>query len=92
MGAGRCEPVRPSQKRETSDVLTKRAADIGVATILLAIGIAQFTGGLTLDRLENRNIHPWSFPGLVPIYPRRGDGGNGADGHRRAIARAPRGE
>jgi hypothetical protein len=48
-------------------VLTKRAADIGVATILLAIGIAQFMGGLTMDRLENRNIHPASFPGLVPI-------------------------
>jgi putative tricarboxylic transport membrane protein len=48
-------------------VLTKRAADIAVATILLAIGIAQFTGGLTMDRLENRHIHPASFPGLVPM-------------------------
>jgi hypothetical protein len=48
-------------------VLTKRAADIGVATILLAIGIAQLVGGLTMDRLETRNIHPASFPGLVPI-------------------------
>ena len=48
-------------------MLTKRAADIGVATILLAIGIAQLVGGLTMDRLETRNIHPASFPGLVPI-------------------------
>jgi len=48
-------------------VLTKRAADIGVAIILLAIGIALFTGGLTMDRLENRRIHPASFPGLVPM-------------------------
>lgn len=48
-------------------MLTKRAADIAVATILLAIGIAQFTGGLTMDRLENRHIHPASFPGLVPM-------------------------
>jgi putative tricarboxylic transport membrane protein len=48
-------------------VLTKRAADIGVATILLAIGIALFIGGLTMDRLENRHIHPASFPGLVPM-------------------------
>ena len=48
-------------------MLTKRAADIGVATILLAIGLAQLIGGLTMDRLEHRNIHPASFPGLVPI-------------------------
>ena len=48
-------------------MLTKRAADIAVATILLVIGIAQFTGGLTMDRLENRHIHPASFPGLVPM-------------------------
>jgi putative tricarboxylic transport membrane protein len=48
-------------------VLTKRTADIAVATILLAIGIAMCVGGYTMDRLENRNIHPASFPGLVPI-------------------------
>jgi putative tricarboxylic transport membrane protein len=48
-------------------VLTKRAADIAVAGILLAIGIAQLVGGYTMDRLENRNIHPASFPGLVPM-------------------------
>ncbi|MGI1661540.1 tripartite tricarboxylate transporter TctB family protein [Palleronia sp. KMU-117] len=48
-------------------MLTKRAADIGVALILLTIGIALFTGGLTMDRLENRHIHPASFPGLVPM-------------------------
>lgn len=54
-------------KGENKNVLTKRAADIGVATILLAIGIAQFVGGLTMDRLENRHIHPASFPGLVPM-------------------------
>jgi putative tricarboxylic transport membrane protein len=48
-------------------VLSKRAADIGVATILLCIGIAQLVGGYTMDRLENRHIHPASFPGLVPM-------------------------
>ena len=48
-------------------MLTKRAADIAVATILLAIGIAQLVGGYTMDRLENRHIHPASFPGLVPM-------------------------
>jgi len=48
-------------------VLTKRTADIAVATVLLAIGIAQLVGGYTMDRLEHRNIHPSSFPGLVPI-------------------------
>ena len=48
-------------------MLTKRTADIAVATILLAIGIAQLVGGYTMDRLENRHIHPASFPGLVPV-------------------------
>jgi MFS family permease len=48
-------------------VLTKRTADIAVATILLAIGIAMFAGGYTMDRLEHRRIHPASFPGLVPM-------------------------
>lgn len=49
-------------------MLSKRTADIGVAVILLAIGIAQFVGGLTMDRLEIRKIHPASIPGLVPIF------------------------
>jgi hypothetical protein len=48
-------------------VLSKRTADIAVATILLAIGVAMCVGGYTMDRLENRNIHPASFPGLVPM-------------------------
>ena len=48
-------------------MLTKRSADVAVATILLAIGIAQLVGGYTMDRLEHRNIHPASFPGLVPM-------------------------
>lgn len=48
-------------------MLTKRTADIAVATILLAIGIAMSAGGYTMDRLENRHIHPASFPGLVPM-------------------------
>jgi putative tricarboxylic transport membrane protein len=48
-------------------VLTKRTADIAVATILLAIGIAMCVGGYTMDRLEHRRIHPASFPGLVPM-------------------------
>lgn len=48
-------------------LLSKRTADIAVATLLLAIGIAMCVGGYTMDRLENRHIHPASFPGLLPI-------------------------
>ena len=48
-------------------MLTRRTADIAVATILLSIGIAMFVGGYTMDRLEHRRIHPASFPGLVPM-------------------------
>ena len=48
-------------------MLKLRSVDLTVTVILLAIGIAQFVGGLTMDRLEMRRIHPASIPGLLPM-------------------------
>lgn len=42
-------------------------ADRFTAVILFALGIAMLVGGWTMDRLEIRQIHPASIPGLVPI-------------------------
>ena len=48
-------------------MLKLRSVDLTVTVILLAIGIAQFVGGLTMDRLEMRRIHPARIPGLLPM-------------------------
>lgn len=37
------------------------------AVIFFALGLALLVGGWTMDRLEIRQIHPASIPGLVPI-------------------------
>lgn len=49
-------------------MIDKRTADSAVAAVLIAIGIAQMWGGITMDRLEIRRIHPASIPGLLPIF------------------------
>ncbi|MDF0603224.1 tripartite tricarboxylate transporter TctB family protein [Psychromarinibacter sp. C21-152] len=42
-------------------------ADRVTAVVLFVVGLAMAIGGWTMDRLEVRNIHPASIPGLVPI-------------------------
>ncbi len=41
-------------------------ADLFTGLVLIALGAAMTVGGLGMDRLEIRNIHPASIPGLVP--------------------------
>ncbi|MET3599653.1 tripartite tricarboxylate transporter TctB family protein [Martelella mangrovi] len=48
-------------------MLKIKTVDLAVSTILLAVGIAEFIGGFTMDRLEVRQIHPASIPGLLPM-------------------------
>ncbi|NKB53154.1 MAG: hypothetical protein GKR97_13185 [Rhizobiaceae bacterium] len=43
------------------------AADRVMAIALLALGSAMTWGGFVMDRLEIRQIHPASIPGLVPM-------------------------
>lgn len=43
-------------------------ADRLTAIVFLAIGGAMLWGGWTMDRLEIRQIHPSSIPGLVPMF------------------------
>ncbi len=42
-------------------------ADLYTAPILFVLGAAATLGGYTMDRLEVRQIHPASIPGLVPM-------------------------
>lgn len=42
-------------------------ADRITALILFVLGAAMLAGGYTMDRLEIRQIHPASIPGLVPM-------------------------
>ena len=43
------------------------AADRLTSVVLFALGAAMLIGGYTMDRLEIRQIHPASIPGLVPM-------------------------
>ncbi len=49
-------------------MIEKRIADSAVAAILIAIGLAELWGGFTMDRLEIRQIHPATIPGLLPMF------------------------
>ncbi|WP_417523235.1 tripartite tricarboxylate transporter TctB family protein [Marinovum sp.] len=42
-------------------------ADRLTAALLFLLGLALLNGGYTMDRLEIRQIHPASIPGLVPM-------------------------
>lgn len=42
-------------------------ADLYTAPALFVLGAAMSYGGYTMDRLEIRQIHPASIPGLVPM-------------------------
>jgi putative tricarboxylic transport membrane protein len=42
-------------------------ADRITAVVLFVLGVAMLIGGYTMDRLEIRQIHPASIPGLVPM-------------------------
>lgn len=42
-------------------------ADLFTSVLFLALGLAMLYGGYTMDRLTIRQIHPMSFPGLVPM-------------------------
>ncbi len=42
-------------------------ADRVTSVILAILGLAMLIGGYQMDRLEIRNIHPASIPGLVPM-------------------------
>lgn len=42
-------------------------ADRLTAILLFLLGLALLVGGYTMDRLEIRQIHPASIPGLVPM-------------------------
>lgn len=48
-------------------MISMKRADMITSVVLAAIGLAMLLGGFTMDRLEFRQIHPASIPGLVPM-------------------------
>ncbi|MCB1348936.1 MAG: tripartite tricarboxylate transporter TctB family protein [Maritimibacter sp.] len=47
--------------------LDSARADQVSALVFFVLGVAMAIGGYTMDRLEVRQIHPASIPGLVPM-------------------------
>jgi len=47
--------------------LDSARADQVTALVFFVLGVAMAIGGYTMDRLEVRQIHPASIPGLVPM-------------------------
>ena len=47
--------------------LDSARADQVTALVFFVLGVAMAAGGFTMDRLEVRQIHPASIPGLVPM-------------------------
>ena len=47
--------------------LDSARADQVTALVFFVLGVAMAIGGYTMDRLEIRQIHPASIPGLVPM-------------------------
>lgn len=43
-----------------------RRSDLHWSVVWIALGMAIFHGGWTMDRLEQLNINPYTAPGLVP--------------------------
>ena len=48
-------------------IFDSATADRWTSIALFALGVAMLIGGYTMDRLEIRQIHPASIPGLVPM-------------------------
>ncbi|MEQ9813971.1 MAG: tripartite tricarboxylate transporter TctB family protein [Azospirillaceae bacterium] len=48
--------------------ISSATADFVTAVVFFAIGMAMLIGGYTMDRLEFRDIHPASIPGLLPMF------------------------
>lgn len=66
--AGANVPAIPPKPLQTKDKDVKMsAADRATAVVFFALGIAMLVGGFTMERLEIRQIHPLSIPGLMPM-------------------------
>lgn len=53
---------------DTQDHAIRARADLLTAIVLVVLGLGIFYLSWTMPRLENRNVHPATIPGLVPIF------------------------
>jgi hypothetical protein len=51
---------------DTEDAPVTSGADLGAAVGWLALGAAILAGSITMDRLQDQDINPYTIPGLLP--------------------------
>jgi hypothetical protein len=61
------DELRRSSAAESLEAAIRARADVLMALVLVALGIIIFYFSWTMPRLENRQVHPATIPGLVPI-------------------------
>ncbi|MDB5857764.1 MAG: hypothetical protein JWQ76_1453 [Ramlibacter sp.] len=59
------QPATPAPEAE-GDVHKPPRADLHDALGWIALGVAVLVGSLTMDRLEQQHINPYTVPGLLP--------------------------
>jgi hypothetical protein len=59
------EQAAPASSQEAENI-TRLRSDFLSALCWTALGIAILIGSVTMDRLENQDINPYTIPGLLP--------------------------
>jgi hypothetical protein len=59
------EQAAPTSSRPAADIASLRS-DFLSALCWMGLGIAILIGSVTMDRLENQDINPYTIPGLLP--------------------------
>jgi hypothetical protein len=60
------EPASPASSPHEPEDLARLRGDFLSAIGWMALGIAILIGSVTMDRLENQDIDPYTIPGLLP--------------------------
>ena len=60
------EPIPPTEVEPPADELITPRGDLTDAACWIVLGIAILVGSITMDRLEQQHINPYTAPGLLP--------------------------
>src|SRR3954468_3821291 len=60
------EQAPPASASHEADVAVSARTDFLSALGWMALGIAILIGSVTMDRLKNQDINPYTIPGLLP--------------------------